>query len=259
MNNIESSFVFYVLQSTCFRGLVVTSAFFFIIKLFFFVLSCILLSIIWPFIIIFFRSGQSNKVYGRCMHYIFKTIFFAKLEFMNLSLVDDNKNYIYVCNHQSFFDVAIFGRFYPRNCYMIAKDSLKYVPVFGLLYHLAGNFYIKREDPTKSKGTVADAVQKIRNNKSSIFILPQGTRVKDNKVTKLKHGFIRLAKETETDILPAVISSYKLKDILFNFRNKKTIYTKICDKISYTKPDDEILLELQTLMNKTISELDSLP
>ena len=157
-----------------------------------------------------------------------------------------------------FFDVVLMGLIFPKNAYFIAKDSLKYIPYFGFLYYLSGNFYINRGDSEKSKQTLAEVIRKIIAKKSSIFILPQGARVKDNKVTKLKRGFIQLAKETQTDILPFVISSYKPGEILFNFRTKKPIYLKICDKISFTKPDDEILEELKNLMNKTISELDAL-
>ena len=192
------------------------------------------------------------------MHIVFKYAFFSDLQYLNLENLDENKNYIYVGNHQSFFDVVLMGLIFPKNAYVIAKDSLKYIPYFGFLYYISGNFYINRGDSEKSKQTLAEVIRKIIAKKSSIFILPQGARVKDNKVTKLKRGFIQLAKETQTDILPFVISSYKPGEILFNFRTKKPIYLKICDKISFTKPDDEILEELKNLMNKTISELDAL-
>ena len=192
------------------------------------------------------------------MHYIFKFYFIANLKYLNLDKVDENKNYIYVCNHQSFFDAVIMGLVFPRNSYIIAKDSLKYVPYFGWLYTLSGNFYIKRGNSEKAKQTLNRVIQKIKTQKSSIFILPQGTRAKNNQVTKLKRGFVQLAKSTQTDILPLVISTYSLKDLLFNFRNKKPIYMKILDKIDYKKSEDDLMAEVKNLMTTTIKELDAM-
>lgn len=231
---------------------------FFLIKTILFVTSCLALSISWPFILILSKNSESNKVYGRFMHYLFKNAIFAKLKYLNSENIEKDKNYIYICNHQSFFDIAIIGLIYPNNCYIIAKNSLKYVPYFGQLYLLAGNFYIKRNNSEEARKTIKEIVRNIKTKKNSIFIFPQGTRAKDNKVTKLKRGFLELAKSTETDILPLVISSYQLKDILLNFRNKKTIYLKVCDKISFKKPDDIILEEVKMAMTKTINELDTL-
>lgn len=180
------------------------------------------------------------------------------MEYLGLETLNVSHNYIYVSNHQSFFDTALIGRVVPSNSYAIAKNSLKYIPFFGFLFALSGNFYIKRNDSEKAKKTLQNIIQKIKFNKSSIFIFPQGTRSKDNKIIKLKRGFIHLAKETQTDILPIIISTYKLDDIVFNFRNKRTIYVKICDKIDYCKSDDDILLELKNEMIKSIQELDCL-
>lgn len=179
------------------------------------------------------------------------------MTFLDMDKLDTSKNYIYVCNHQSNFDTVIMAYLFPSNCYIIAKDSLKFVPYFGQMYALTGNFYIKRGHSEKAKETLAKIIKRIKKLKCSIFILPQGTRSYENKVTKLKRGFIQLAKETQTDIMPFVISSYKASDILFHFRNKKPIYTKICDKIDYRLPEEEILSKLQNLMNGTIYELDS--
>ncbi|MES2615899.1 MAG: lysophospholipid acyltransferase family protein [Bdellovibrionota bacterium] len=234
------------------------SIFFFSLKIVLFVFCCIVLSLVWPIILLFCKHDISNKIYARCLHYIYKYGLFAKLEYINLEKLDENKNYIYVANHQSYFDAVLCGLMIPKNCYSIAKDSLIFVPYFGLMYYLAGNFYIKRGHSEKAKKTLEEVIRKIKLKKCSIFILPQGTRSAGNEIAKLKRGFIRLAKDTETDILPFVISTYKISDILYHFRNKNPIYAKVCDKIDYRKPDDEILSELQIVMSNTIKELDAL-
>ena len=234
------------------------SYFFFMIKFFLFLICCLLLSIMLPFILVFFRNGTGNKAYARLMHYLFKTAIFMKIVYIDLEKFDTSKSYIYICNHQSFLDAIAMGLLFPNNCYILVKESLKYTPYFGFLYYLSGNFYINRSHSEKAKQTLKKIIQKLRTNKSSLFILPQGTRCKDNKVTKLKRGFIELAKETELDIFPFVFSTYKLWDVMCHFKNKKPIYVKICEPIDYRKPEPDILEEVKNLMNNKIQELDAL-
>jgi 1-acyl-sn-glycerol-3-phosphate acyltransferase len=216
------------------------------------------LSILWPFILLFFNQEVVGKIIGRLSYYLFKYTTFAKLKFINLEKLDTKNRYVYIFNHQSIFDFVFGGKIFQNNSYLIVKDTLKYIPYFGFLYFLSGHFFITRGDSEKAKKTMQNVVEKIKKNNSSVFILPQGTRVANNQVTKLKYGFIKLAKETESDIIPCVISSYKFTDILFHFRNKKIIYAKVCDKISYTKSGEDIMAEVMSVMNNSIRELDAL-
>ena len=192
------------------------------------------------------------------MHYLYKFSFFPQFVYLNLEKINPDINYIYISNHQSYFDLVILGFICQNNSFIIAKDVLKYVPYFGWLLYLSGNFFVKRGNSLQSKLMMDKVTAKIKSQKSSIYLYPQGTRVASNQVTKLKKGFIHLAKDTQTDIQLYVVSSYKLSDILFNFRNKNPIYIKICDPISYTKPEAELLEEVQNRMNKTIHELNSM-
>ena len=208
-------------------------------------------------IFLFLNKRIANKVYIRLVYYVFKSAFLAKVQYLNLEKLDKNKNYILVSNHQSYFDIIILGYICQNNSFIIAKDSLKYYPIRGLMIYLGGNFFIKRGDSEQSKLILHQVMKKIKAQNASIYLYPQGTRVSSNKITKLKRGFIRIAQETEIDILPYVISSYKLSDILFSFRNKRPILVKICDPISFTKSENEILEEVSNLMNNIISELDT--
>ena len=232
------------------------AVFFVVIKFILFCLSSFILFLSWPFILLIWKKGNSNKVYIKLMHYLYKFSFFPKFIYLNLEKINPDVNYIYISNHQSYFDLVILGYICQNNAFIIAKDVLKYLPYFGWLLYLSGNFFIKRGNSIQSKLMMDKVTAKIKAQKSSIYLYPQGTRV--NQVAKLKKGFIHLAKDTQTDIQLYVVSSYKLSDILFNFRNKNPIYIKICDPISYTKPEAELLEEVKNLMNNTISELDNM-
>jgi 1-acyl-sn-glycerol-3-phosphate acyltransferase len=152
------------------------SYFFYALKLFMFLICCICLSIMWPFILLLCKNGTANRAYARSVHYLFKNAFCINIKYIDIEKIDENKNYIYVCNHQSFLDAVIFGLIFPRNAYIISKDSLKYVPYFGFLYYLSGNFYIKRGHSEKAKETLNKVIGVLKERKSSLFIFPQGTR-----------------------------------------------------------------------------------
>jgi 1-acyl-sn-glycerol-3-phosphate acyltransferase len=194
-------------------------------------------------------------------HHFYRKSFFLDIKYFcleKLSNLDKTKSYILVCNHQSFFDVVIVGPIFPKNAYVIAKNSLKYIPYFGLFYKLSGNYFIKRGHSESAKQTMANVIDSIKENKNSVLIFPQGTRTPSNEVVKLKRGFIDLAKSTQSDILPFVISTFNPKEILYNFKTKKPLMLKICDLISYQKPENEIMEELKNVMNSTIKQLDAI-
>ncbi len=230
---------------------------FFIIKFILGLIGCAIVFFGGLVIFSLLNKKLANKVYIRLVYYVFKNAFFANVKYLNLDKLDKNKNYIMISNHQSYFDIIILGFICQNNSYIIAKDSLKYYPILGLMLYLGGNFLIKRGNSEQSKLILHQVMEKIKAQKASIYIYPQGTRVFTNKVTKLKKGFIRIAQDTEIDILPYVISSYKLNDILFSFRNKNPILVKIGEPISYKKSENEILEEVTNLMKNTISELDA--
>lgn len=219
--------------------------------------SCtmIVMALVMPFILLLFRNN-ANKINIRLLYYFSKISLFPKLRYINKEKIDENKNYIYIFNHQSFFDFVVLGYVFPKNCFVIGKDSLKYIPYFGLMAVWAGTFFIKRTDYDNADKVLNAVIKKIKLRKCSVILAPQGTRVQSNKVTALKRGFIQVAKSTETDIVPLILSSFKLKNVLENFRNKKIIYLKVGETISYKLTEDEILSKTRTIMNNTIQELD---
>ena len=51
---------------------------------------------------------------------------------------------IYVANHQSTLDMYMYGESLPDDMAILGKHSLMYIPLFGVLFWLAGNIFINR-------------------------------------------------------------------------------------------------------------------
>ncbi|MDQ2721116.1 MAG: 1-acyl-sn-glycerol-3-phosphate acyltransferase [Bacteroidota bacterium] len=139
--------------------------------------------------IFFFLSGCSLKIIGKDN--------FKKSE-----------KYIVVCNHNSLMDVPVTTPFIPGANKTIAKAEMAKIPLFGLIYK-RGAVLVNRNDKLSRR----DSFNKMKNVLKlgmHMCIYPEGTRNKSELPLKEFHpGAFKLAVETETSILPALLFNTK--------------------------------------------------
>jgi 1-acyl-sn-glycerol-3-phosphate acyltransferase len=118
---------------------------------------------------------------------------------------EKNKNYIVVCNHNSFMDVPITTPFIPGPPNKtIAKVEMAKIPVFGLIYK-RGSVLVDRKSEESRKGSFSK-MKEVLNLGMHMCIYPEGTRNKTNEPLQRFHdGAFRLAIDTGKPILPTVI------------------------------------------------------
>jgi len=111
---------------------------------------------------------------------------------------------IFMANHQSVFDIfAVLGHI-PGEFRWIAKAELFRIPVFGRAMKGAGYIPIDRKNHEKAMTSIAEAVQKIRENRS-VMSFPEGTRSLDGTIGPFKPGMFLLAMQAEVFIVPVTI------------------------------------------------------
>ena len=115
---------------------------------------------------------------------------------------------VYVCNHQSNLDLFVLGPAVPERTVTVGKQSLRWVPLFGQIFWLAGNVLIDRGDPAKAKASMLRARAKLVEGSSSIWIFPEGTRDRGESLLPFKHGAFRMAIEAGVPIVPVCVSGY---------------------------------------------------
>lgn len=116
---------------------------------------------------------------------------------------------VYVCNHQSNFDVFIIGSVYPYRTIVVAKKSITYIPIFGFLYLGMGNLGIKRTDRANALAGFEAARREIRARKLSVMVFPEGHRDYGAKtMLPFKRGAFHLAVAAQVPIVPIVASTY---------------------------------------------------
>jgi 1-acyl-sn-glycerol-3-phosphate acyltransferase len=117
--------------------------------------------------------------------------------------------FVIVANHQSNFDLFVTGCAVPRRTVTMGKTSLKWLPLFGQIYWLAGNVLIDRGNATKAKASMLRTTEVMQNEDTSIWVFAEGTRNLGRGLLPFKRGAFQMAISAGVPIVPLCISSYK--------------------------------------------------
>ncbi len=122
-------------------------------------------------------------------------------------------SFIMVSNHGSLLDPPFLGHAVGRNISFMAKAELFKIPILGFIIKSCGAYPVRRG--IADKNTIKTACEKLSNN-HSIGIFIDGTRQKNGRVNKPKHGAALLSFKNQKLLLPvAIVNSHKL--IRFKF------------------------------------------
>ena len=112
---------------------------------------------------------------------------------------------VYVGNHQSIMDVLILGSVVPKGVVAVAKKEIAAIPLFGWYYRKAGNLVIDRGNSEDARRLIAEAVRRIREEKLSVWFMPEGHRNASLKLLPFKTGAFRLAADAQAPVVPVVV------------------------------------------------------
>lgn len=118
--------------------------------------------------------------------------------------LDKSETYIFVSNHQSYFDIPVLMHSIPNNVRFIYKDSLSKIPILGWGMYLGQYIPINRENVREAMKSLKKAAEKIRKG-ISVAIFPEGTRSHDGKTGEFKRGMFVLADEAKVSLVPTAI------------------------------------------------------
>ncbi|MBA4197355.1 MAG: 1-acyl-sn-glycerol-3-phosphate acyltransferase [Chitinophaga sp.] len=112
--------------------------------------------------------------------------------------------YIVTCNHNTLLDVPLSCPYIPGPNKTIAKDSFAKIPLFGWFYAKGSVLVNRKNDASRRKSF--DAMKKVLKEGMHMSLYPEGTRNRTNEpLKKFYDGAFKLAVETKTAIIPAVI------------------------------------------------------
>lgn len=121
-----------------------------------------------------------------------------------LEQLDRRGSYVFVANHQSFFDIPILFWTLPHQLRIIAKDSLGNVPLIGWHLRRTGHMLVDRSKPDRARIVMAWA-GRLTKNGLSLILFPEGTRSRDGRVAKFKAATFFMALDANLRVVPLSI------------------------------------------------------
>ena len=130
---------------------------------------------------------------------------------------------VWAANHQNNYDLFTHANAVMPGTVSVGKKSLKWIPFFGQMYWLTGNILIDRNNTSKAKNTIELTADKIKQNKLSVWMFPEGTRSRGRGLLPLKTGAFRTAIQAGVPLVPICASNQEGTIKLNRWNNGKII------------------------------------
>ncbi len=183
-----------------------------------------------------------------------------KVELRYPSATVTRQNCIYIANHQNNYDMVTVANAVQPRAVTVGKKSLLWIPFFGLLYWLAGNLLIDRENRSKAHGTINEVVRQIKKKNISIWMFPEGTRSRGRGLMPFKTGAFHAAIAAGVPIVPICVSNTSNKIKLNRWSNGLVIVEVLppVDTSAYSRDKVRVLAEdCRNIMVAKLAELDA--
>lgn len=187
-----------------------------------------------------------------------------KIQVINETVFDNykNKTFVLACNHQSVFDVTLMGRITPLNCAVMVKESLKYMPFFGVYLKSSEVIFINRKNKKSAIQTSSSLAKKMIEKQIGVYIYVEGTRSGLDKpgLLPFKKGPFHIALNAKADIIPVVFCN---TTHIFDFKNwtfnSGTLYIEVLEPIKTNEySPDSISQLIDKTKNGMLNSLEKL-
>lgn len=169
--------------------------------------------------------------------------------------------YILVSNHQSLFDVPIFGGLlfsnYPK--YVSKSELGRWLPSVSFNLTHGGNALIDRDDPVQAREAIRELGEAAERRNVAVVIFPEGTRSRDGRLRSFRKGGLSelLAAAPNLPVVPVAIDGawkllrYKLFPVPFGTK----VRVRFCDPLPRTQDDDagELLVRAHQEIEATLA------
>jgi 1-acyl-sn-glycerol-3-phosphate acyltransferase len=165
-------------------------------------LVCSALGVVW--LLVRPHNRQTLYMYGKVFCRGLASFMGWRLDVANRERLDSARPCVFVANHQSFLDVVTFGSIFPKRTVSAGKREIGKIPIFGWFYRLSGNLVIDRSDPRGARDSLEEAARTIRDERVSVWFMPEGHRNRAGALLPFKTGAFRLALAAGVSIVPIV-------------------------------------------------------
>lgn len=128
-----------------------------------------------------------------------------RLQVHGLEKLDFSRNYVYVSNHASLFDIPAVIAGIPDQIRLVYKKELEKLPIFGWGLKWGSYIGIDRSNRTDAMKSIEEAAEKISRG-ASVLLYAEGTRTLDGKLQPFKRGAFNIAVKSGVAVVPLTIN-----------------------------------------------------
>ncbi len=129
----------------------------------------------------------------------------VRLDVQGAQNLDRARPAVFVFNHQSSLDGLVLTALLRRDFTGVAKREARYDPRMWLVGAVLDPAYVDRSDPTQAHAALDTVVRRIREEKISLVISPEGTRTPSPTLYRFKKGAFHVAMQAGVPVVPVVI------------------------------------------------------
>lgn len=154
-----------------------------------------------------YASPTIVKWWGRGMIFLSG----ATLQLEGAEHLQGAKARIVTYNHTSSLDIFVICAVLPTAGVHVMKRELAFVPFIGWGPWMMRYIFVDRRNRERAIASMGKAAKRIRDEKLTVFISPEGTRSRFGELLPFKMGAFHLARQSGAPIYPLVIhNAYKL-------------------------------------------------
>ena len=208
-----------------------------------------------------FGANGHQKVVNIMNWFLVKSLLFlgVRVKVDNQHILPENTTLLFVVNHQSMFDISpiiwYFRKHVPK--FVSKKELAKGIPSISFNLRHGGAALLDRSDKKQAIGEMINFAKRVRDNKWSAAIFPEGTRAREGKPKKFApNGIKMLIKHNpKSYIVPLTINNswkiFKYGKFPLGIGSPITITTHKPIKAD-SLPFEELIETLQTTITTAI-------
>lgn len=129
---------------------------------------------------------------------------FVRVKIVGMDKLDRSQSYVFMMNHQSWFDIFTVYGWLPFFFKWIMKANLRKIPFVGAACEAAGHIFLERRTPIAAKRGLEKAKSVLKDG-ISVVIFPEGTRTYTGEMGKFKKGGFKIAMDLGLSIVPVTL------------------------------------------------------
>jgi len=139
--------------------------------------------------------------WARCFCYLM----FIPVEVTGMENIRSDRSYVFVSNHQSFYDIFVIYGWLPVVFKWLMKKELRHVPFVGTACKAAGHIFVDRAHPRAAAESIKEAERRLVGGVSTV-IFPEGTRTRTGQLGPFKRGAFQIALDLHLPVVPISLS-----------------------------------------------------